>query len=64
MTVQVELRTGVFFDEMRRVEALREHIVAELRSELLFTPRVEIHQPNTLPVSDGKAVRVVDERAN
>jgi phenylacetate-CoA ligase len=62
MIVQVELRPGIFFDEMRRLEALREHIVAELRQELLFTPRVEIHQPNALPVSEGKAVRVVDER--
>lgn len=62
MIVQVELRPGVFFDEMRRLEALREHILIELRSELLFTPRVEIHQPGWLPVSEGKAVRVVDER--
>jgi phenylacetate-CoA ligase len=62
MVVQVELRPGLFFDEMRKVEALREHIVAELKSELLFTPRVEIHQPHALPVSEGKAVRVIDER--
>lgn len=63
MVVQVELRPGVFFDEMRRIETLRQHIVTELKGELLFTPKVEIHQPNTLPVSEGKAVRVVDERA-
>lgn len=62
MVVQVELRPGVFFDEMRRIETLRQHIVAELKSELLFTPKVEIHQPHALPVSEGKAVRVIDER--
>jgi len=62
MIVQVELRPGTFFDEMRHVEALREHIVDELRHELLFTPKVEIHQPHALPVSEGKAVRVLDER--
>lgn len=62
MIVQVELRPGVFFDEMRKIETLRQQIVAELKSELLFTPKVEIHQPNTLPTSEGKAVRVVDER--
>lgn len=60
MVVQVELRA--FFDEMRKIEALREHIVGELRHELLFTPKVEIHQPHSLPVSEGKAVRVIDER--
>lgn len=60
MVVQVELRA--FFDEMRKIEALREHIVGELRNELLFTPKVEIHQPHSLPVSEGKAVRVIDER--
>ncbi|MEN6303601.1 MAG: phenylacetate--CoA ligase [Armatimonadia bacterium] len=62
MIVQVELRPGLFFDEMRKIETLRQQIVAELKSELLFTPKVEIHQPNTLPTSEGKAVRVVDER--
>jgi phenylacetate-CoA ligase len=63
LVVHVELRPGVFFDEMRRLEALREHVVTELRHQLLFTPKVEIHQPHALPVSEGKAVRVVDERA-
>ena len=62
MTVQVELRPNVYFDEMRKIEALREHIVADLRAELLFTPRVELLQPHSLPVSEGKAVRVIDER--
>jgi len=28
MVVQVELRPGVFFDEMRRIETLKQHIVA------------------------------------
>ena len=63
MVVQVELRPGVFFDEMRRVETLRKRIVADLKSELLFTPKVEIQQPHTLPVTEGKAVRVVDNRS-
>jgi phenylacetate-CoA ligase len=63
MVVQVELRPGVFFDEMRKIETLRKQIVADLKSELLFTPKVEIHQPHALPVTDGKAVRVIDERA-
>jgi phenylacetate-CoA ligase len=62
MIVQVELRPGTFFDEMRKIEALRQHIVDELRQELLFTPKVEVCQPHVLPVSEGKAVRVVDER--
>jgi phenylacetate-CoA ligase len=62
MVVQVELRPGVFFDDMRRVDALRQHLVTELKSELLFTPKVEIVQPNALPTGEGKAVRVVDER--
>lgn len=62
MIVEVELRPQLAFDDMRRLEALREHIVERLRQELLFTPRVKIHPPHTLPVSEGKAVRVQDER--
>lgn len=62
MIVEVELRPQLGFDDVRRLGAWREHIVEQLRQELLFTPLVEIHPPNTLPVSDGQAVRVLDER--
>lgn len=62
MTVQVELRADVFFDDVRTLERIRQQIAEELRHETLVSPRVELVQPNSLPVSEGKAVRVVDKR--
>jgi phenylacetate-CoA ligase len=64
MTVSVELSAGVFFDDVRALERIRRHITEELRQETLVTPKVELLQPNTLPTSEGKAVRVVDKREN
>ena len=37
-------------------------IAQRLRDEILVTPRVELVQSNSLPSSEGKAVRVKDLR--
>ncbi len=62
MTVTVELSAGVFFDDVRALDRIRQRIVDELRHEALVTPRVELVQPNSLPTTEGKAVRVIDKR--
>jgi len=62
MTISVELREDVFFDHVRMLDAIRQRIVEEVRSETLVTPKVELLQPHSLPTTEGKAVRVVDNR--
>jgi phenylacetate-CoA ligase len=62
LTINVEVTQAAFRDEMRELNALRERIARRLASELDLTPRVELHEPGSLPVSEGKAVRVVDRR--
>jgi phenylacetate-CoA ligase len=62
MTVAVELRADVFFDDVRKLDSIRQRIAEELKHETLVSPRVELVQPNTLPTTEGKAVRVVDKR--
>ena len=62
MTIAVELSKDVFFDDVRKLEAIRQRIVHAVRSDTFVTPRVDLHQPNSLPTSEGKAVRVVDNR--
>jgi phenylacetate-CoA ligase len=62
LLVQVEMRPGLFYDDLRQLEALRQKIAAALKAELLLTPHVEIVPARSLPVTDGKAVRVIDER--
>jgi phenylacetate-CoA ligase len=62
MLVQVEVNDRSFMEDMRHLQRLQKTIVHELRSELLVTPRVELVEANTLPRSDGKAVRLLDQR--
>jgi phenylacetate-CoA ligase len=62
MTVKVEVRPEVFAGDLRRLDQLRLRLVADLRTEILITPKIELLEPNSLPVSEGKAVRVQDLR--
>ena len=62
MHVKVEVREGIFKEDLRHLKALQKKITAALKSELLITPRVELVEPQTLPRSEGKALRIVDLR--
>jgi phenylacetate-CoA ligase len=61
MTVDVEL------DEMNtdvypQLDNMRKSIQRALKDEILLTPKVNLVKKGSLPVSDGKAVRVFDSR--
>jgi phenylacetate-CoA ligase len=60
--IQVEIREKYFIEDMRVLTGLQRQISHRLRDEILVTPKVELVQANTLPKSEGKAVRVVDKR--
>ena len=62
MTVQAELAHGEggMSDEQR--SALEGEIAARLRSEILTKPKVKLLPPASLPISEGKAKRVIDRR--
>lgn len=62
MTVRVEVTDQIFVEDMRHLQRIQNKIKHELRGEILVTPQVELVEPNSLPHSDGKAVRLVDER--
>jgi phenylacetate-CoA ligase len=62
MTVKVELQKGFFGGDLKQLEALRRRIVEELKSDILITPRVDLLEPDSLPKSEGKAQRVIDNR--
>ncbi len=62
MRVQVELRDECFVEDMRILQSLQKAIARRLRDEVLVTPKIELVQSNTLPKSEGKAVRVKDLR--
>jgi phenylacetate-CoA ligase len=61
-TIRMELRQDVFKDDMRSLESLRQRIKENIKSEILINPVIELHEPGMLPVYEGKAKRVFDNR--
>ena len=62
LRVKVEVLSAYFVEDMRVLRALQQRIATKLRNEILFTPKVELVEHNSLPVAEGKAKRVVDLR--
>ncbi len=62
MTVKVELSEQGFDGELEHVVELQSQIAALLRAEILIKPKIELVPPGTLPISEGKAKRVIDNR--
>ena len=61
MTVEVEFKNE-YLDDYARLQTLEKEITRRLRDEILITPRVRLVPKGSLPVSEGKAVRVKDLR--
>jgi len=61
MTVEVEL-DGLNTDVYPELQKMTRDIQHALKDEILLTPRVKLVKKGSLPVSEGKAVRVKDLR--
>jgi phenylacetate-CoA ligase len=62
MTVKVEVQNEVFTGDLRPLEDLRKRVIDELRADILITPRVKLVEPGSIPATEGKAIRVIDNR--
>jgi phenylacetate-CoA ligase len=62
LTVQVEITPEMFADDARVINALRDRLKSEMSALITINPVIEIKQPGSLPVSEGKAKRVEDRR--
>lgn len=62
MTVKVEIDRNFFDGRIERLLKLKEEITDKLRQVIQVRPKVELVEPGTLPVSEGKAKRVIDKR--
>jgi len=62
LTVKTEVTPLTFMDDTRPLNALKEKIRRTLQASITINPRVELHEAGSLPVSEGKAVRVKDLR--
>ena len=62
LTVMVEVDESMFSDEIRKLDALRNKIAAVLKTALGVSVRVKLVEPKSIQRSEGKAVRVIDNR--
>jgi phenylacetate-CoA ligase len=62
LTVKVEIYQKMFTGDLKQLDALKGKIKDELRASIVLNPVVELHEPGALPVFEGKAQRVVDQR--
>ena len=60
--VKVEASKELFSDEMKEMARVEKEIQSSIRSETGLRVDVTICEPESLPRSEGKAVRVIDER--
>ena len=63
MTVEVEL-DSMISDVYPELHEMTKNIQRALKNEILLTPKVKLVKKGSIPVSDGKAVRVKDLRKN
>ena len=61
--VSVEMAADSFQGTLSQLEGLQGRVLAALREETGVTPVVKLLEAGSLPASEGKAVRVVDRRA-
>ena len=61
-TVKVEVTEEIFNGWMDDLVAFEKQVGEKLRTALLVRPKVQLVEPGTLPRSEGKARRVVDNR--
>ena len=61
MLIEVEL-SDLFTDDYGVLQSLTKEITRQLKDELLLTPKLKLVAKGSLPVQEGKAVRVKDLR--
>lgn len=62
LEVQVETSEKFFSDEVKHVEEVKKMIEDRIHSEIGLRVTVTLVEPQSLPRSEGKAVRVIDKR--
>lgn len=62
LIVEVEVKTDWFSGDISRLDRLTKEITNKIRDEVLVKPIVKLVEPNSLPKSEGKAVRVIEKR--
>ena len=62
LTVQVELNENVDMSDAVAMEALSAKIKSQIKQTLLISAKIELLPPKSIPRSEGKAKRIIDNR--
>ena len=62
LKVKIEIRDEYFVEDVRVLQKIQQKITHALKAEILVTPQVEFVESNSIPLPEGKAVRVKDLR--
>lgn len=62
LTVKTEISSTHFTGDIGLLDQLKHRIQEQLKANVVIAPVIELHEPGTLPVYEGKAVRVFDSR--
>jgi phenylacetate-CoA ligase len=62
MTIRVEISRSLYDGNIEHLIALKSVVTDKIRAAVLVKPKVDLLEPGTLPVSEGKAKRVIDNR--
>ena len=62
MIVEVEVKREWFRGDLAFLDRLQRHITRLIRDEVLIRPLIKLVEPGSIPKSEGKAVRVFDQR--
>ncbi len=62
LDINVEMPTGLFTDSLSDISAMEKKLVEALRAMLGITAKVHLVSPKSITRSEGKAVRVIDNR--
>ena len=62
LTVQTEVTPEMFADDARVLNDLRNRIKTEMSALITINPIIELKEPGSMPIAEGKAKRVDDRR--
>ncbi len=62
MEIQVEMSEGYFSDEVKQIEMIRKNIEHDMMGNLGVGAKITLVSPDSLPLSNGKTVRIIDKR--
>jgi phenylacetate-CoA ligase len=60
--VQVEVDEAAFSDEVKQLQTLAKNIEKQIKDYFTVSVKVRLVEPRTIPRSEGKAKRVIDNR--